>query len=351
MSNIIRFCYISVRPILILEVPVMIGLFARCMFEATRISPLANDATGRDWRSPSDHVAKNERFELRKDRKTMSMNINKRKLDEFTGLHNSTGAFLMPNAWDAGTARILEGLGFEALATTSAGLAFSMGIRDSSGSLSRRQVLENARSIVEATNLPVSADLENGFGDTPEDCTQTVREAGEIGLCGGAIEDATGDPNNPIYEFEHAVDRIRAAVAAKSGPGFLITARAENYIYNRPDLNDTIRRLQAFEEAGADVVYAPGLPDIATVRAVCNSVSVPVNVVVGLSAASYTVDDLSAAGVKRISTGGSLARAALGEMIRAAQELKDCGTFGYSKRAITDADAASQMRVMPHAAN
>lgn len=329
----------------------MIGLFARCMFEATRISPLANDATGRDWRSPSDHVAKNERFELRKDRKTMSMNINKRKLDEFTGLHNSTGAFLMPNAWDAGTARILEGLGFEALATTSAGLAFSMGIRDSSGSLSRRQVLENARSIVEATNLPVSADLENGFGDTPEDCTQTVREAGEIGLCGGAIEDATGDPNNPIYEFEHAVDRIRAAVAAKSGPGFLITARAENYIYNRPDLNDTIRRLQAFEEAGADVVYAPGLPDIATVRAVCNSVSVPVNVVVGLSAASYTVDDLSAAGVKRISTGGSLARAALGEMIRAAQELKDCGTFGYSKRAITDADAASQMRVMPHAAN
>ena len=329
----------------------MIGLFARCMFEATRISPLANDATGRDWRSPSDHVAKNERFELRKDRKTMSMNINKRKLDEFTGLHTSTGAFLMPNAWDAGTARILEGLGFEALATTSAGLAFSMGIRDSSGSLSRRQVLENARSIVEATNLPVSADLENGFGDTPEDCTQTVREAGEIGLCGGAIEDATGDPNNPIYEFEHAVDRIRAAVAAKSGPGFLITARAENYIYNRPDLNDTIRRLQAFEEAGADVVYAPGLPDIATVRAVCNSVSVPVNVVVGLSAASYTVDDLSAAGVKRISTGGSLARAALGEMIRAAQELKDCGTFGYSKRAITDADAASQMRVMPHAAN
>jgi len=329
----------------------MIGLFARCMFEATRISPLANDATGRDWRSPSDHVAKNERFELRKDRKATSMNINKRKLDEFTSLHNSTGAFLMPNAWDAGTARILEGLGFEALATTSAVLAFSMGIRDSSGSLSRSQVLDNARSIVEATNLPVSADLENGFGDAPEDCAQTVREAGEIGLCGGAIEDATGDPDNPIYDFEHAVDRIRAAVAAKPRPGFLVTARAENFIYNHPDLNDTIRRLQAFEEAGADVVYAPGLPDIATVRAVCKSVSVPVNVVVGLSAASYTIDDLSAAGVRRISTGGSLARAALGEMIRAAQELKDCGTFGYSKRAISDADAASQMRILPRPAN
>lgn len=329
----------------------MIGLFARCMFEATRISPLANVATGRDWRSSSDHLAKNERFELRKDRKTMLIEENRQKLDEFIHLHHSTGAFLMPNAWDAGTARILEGLGFKAIATTSAGLAFSMGIRDSSGCLSRSQVLDNARSIVEATNLPVSADLENGFGDAPEDCAQTVREAVKIGLCGGAIEDATGDPDNPIYEFEHAVDRIRAAVAAKSGPDFLITARAENFIYNRPDLNDTILRLQTFEEAGADVVYAPGLPDIATVRAVCKSVSVPVNVVVGLSAASYTVDDLSAAGVKRISTGGSLARAALGEMIRAAQELKDCGTFGYSKRAISDADAARQMRVIPRTAN
>lgn len=275
----------------------------------------------------------------------------RKKRDEFIRLHHSTGAFLIPNAWDAGTARILEGLGFEALATTSAGLAFSMGIRDSSGSLSRSQVLENAHSIVEATHLPVSADLENGFGDAPEDCAQTIIEAEKIGLCGGAIEDATGDPDNPIYDIEHAVDRIRAAVDAKSGPGFLVTARAENFLYDRPDLDDTILRLQAFEDAGADVVYAPGLPDIATVRAVCNSVSVPVNVVVGLSAAPYTVDDLSAAGVKRISTGGSLARAALGEMIRAAQELKDHGTFGYSKRAISDADAARQMRVMSPPAN
>ena len=289
--------------------------------------------------------------ELRKDRKTLRMDENQQKRDEFTRLHHSPGAFIMPNAWDAGTARILEGLGFKALATTSAGLAFSMGIRDSSGSLSRSQVLDNARSIVEATKLPVSADLENGFGDAPENCAQTVREAIKIGLCGGAIEDSTGDPDNPIYEFEHAVDRIRAAVAAKSAPGFLITARAENFIYNRPDLNDTIRRLQAFEEAGADVVYASGLADIATVRAICKSVSVPVNVVVGLSAASYTVDNLSSAGVRRISTGGSLARAALGEMIRAAQELKECGTFEYSKRAISDADAARQMRVIPRVAN
>lgn len=266
------------------------------------------------------------------------------KRGAFIDLHKAAGLFLMPNAWDAGTARILEGLGFPALGTTSAGLAISKGVRDSSGSLSRADILENARAIVEATNLPVSADLENGFGHRPEDCAQTLREAIEIGLCGSAIEDATGDPDNPIYSFDHAVDRIRAAVEAKTDPDFLITARAENFIYDRPDLKDTIRRLQAFEKAGADVVYAPGLPDIATVRDVCKSVSVPVNVVVGLTAASYSVGDLEMAGVKRISTGGSLARAALGEMIRGAQELKDGGTFGYSQHAISDADAASLMK-------
>jgi 2-methylisocitrate lyase-like PEP mutase family enzyme len=328
----------------------MIGLFAQCMFEATRISPLNNAAAGRDWHSRPDHGGRNESLRLRKDRKTMQVDSHQQKLDHFTRLHQSTGTFLMPNAWDAGTARILEGLGFQALATTSAGLAFSMGLRDSSGSLSRRQVLDNARAIVEATSLPVSADLEDGFGASPEECAQTVREAEEIGLCGGAIEDATGDPDNPIYDFELAVDRIGAAVAAKSRPGFLITARAENFIYNRPDLNDTIRRLQAFEEAGADVVYAPGLPNIESVRAVCQSVTVPVNAVVGLSATSYTVDDLSASGIKRISTGGSLARAALGEMVRAAQELKDHGTYTYAQRAISDADAAKQMRFVPRSA-
>jgi 2-methylisocitrate lyase-like PEP mutase family enzyme len=281
----------------------------------------------------------------------MLMDEIREKLNKFSRLHHSPGAFLMPNAWDAGTARILEGLGFQALATTSAGLAFSLGLRDSSGSLTRRQVLDNARSIVEATNLPVSADLEDGFGPFPEDCAESVKEAVEIGLCGGAIEDATGDPDRPIYEFDRAVERIRAAVTAKSGTGFMITARAENFIYGRPDLKDTIRRLQAFEEAGADVVYAPGLPDIETVRAVCQSVSIPVNVVVGLSATSYSVDALSTAGATRISTGGSLARAALGEVIRAAQELKDCGTYEYAQKAISDADAARQMRTVPQVAN
>ncbi|MDT0684196.1 isocitrate lyase/phosphoenolpyruvate mutase family protein [Roseicyclus sp. F158] len=268
----------------------------------------------------------------------------KQKLDEFVRLHRAPGAFLMPNTWDAGTARILEGMGFPALATTSAGLAFSMGLRDSSGSLSRRQIVENARSIVEATSLPVSADLENGFGASPEDCAQTVREAAAVGLCGGAIEDATGDPSDPIYDFELAVERIRAAVESRPTKNFLITARAENFIYGRPDLGDTIRRLKAFEQSGADVVYAPGLPDIECVRAVCEAVTVPVNVVVGLSATTYTVDDLSKTGVRRISTGGSLARAALGEMIRAAEELKDCGTYGYADKAVSDATAANLMK-------
>ncbi len=279
----------------------------------------------------------------------MKSAAHERKLEEFARLHRTSGTFLMPNAWDAGTARILERLGFQALATTSAGLAFAMGLRDSSGSLSRQQVLDNARSIVEATSLPVSADLEDGFGASPQDVAQTVREAGEIGLCGGAVEDSTGDPRNPILEFELAVERIRAAAEAKPAKRFLITARAENFIYGRPDLDDTIRRLTAFEQAGADVVYAPGLPDVACVRELCKAVTVPVNVVVGLSATTYSVDDLSKAGVRRISTGGSLARAALAEMIRAATELKEHGTYGYADKAISDTAAANQMRIVQRA--
>lgn len=197
--------------------------------------------------------------------------------------------------------------------------------------------------VCRSAGLPVSADLEDGFGASPEACAHTEREALEIGLCGGAIEeDATGDPDNPTYEFDHAVDRVRAAVAAKSDPNFLITARAENFIYNRHDPDDIIRRLQAFEKAGVDVD---------TVREVCKSVSVPVNVVVGLTSTSYTVDDLSAAGVSRISMGGSSARAALGEVIRSAQELKECGTYEYSQKAISNADTARQMRTLPRVAN
>lgn len=327
----------------------MLGIFAQSMFVATRMRPLATTEQVEDRRFFSNGEVAAESFELRKERRSMLPTTYQRKLDEFGRLHQASGAFLMPNAWDAGTARILEGLGFPALATTSAGLAFSMGLRDSSGSLSRQQVLDNAHSIVEATSLPVSADLENGFGASPESCALSVREAGAAGLCGGAIEDATGDASDPIYDFELAVDRIRAAVEAKPAKNFLITARAENFIYGRPDLGDTIRRLKAFEQAGADVVYAPGLPDVDCVRKLCEAVAVPVNVVVGLSASTYSVNDLSKAGVRRISTGGSLARAALGEMIRAATELKERGTYTYADKAISDADAADQMRAVQSA--
>jgi 2-methylisocitrate lyase-like PEP mutase family enzyme len=327
----------------------MLGLLAQCMFEATRIAPFGSAAAAKDWRSPSGRPGRRAFPECRESHKGMAMDRYQQRLTEFARLHRSGSAFLMPNAWDAGTARILEGLGFKALGTTSAGLAFSIGLRDSSGSLSRTQVLDNAHSIVEATSLPVSADLEDGFGASPDDCAQTVRAAEQVGLCGGSIEDATGDSDKPIYSFDLAVERVRAAVAAKTRSEFLITARADNFIYGRPDLEDTIRRLQAFEAAGADVVYAPGLRDIESVKKICRSVSIPVNVVVGLCASTYTVEDLSSVGVRRISTGGSLARAALGEMIRAAQELKDCGTFEYSERAISDAAAARQMRTVVRA--
>lgn len=319
----------------------MLTLLARSMFEATRIKPIGGVAAHTCAAAPLHHPLP------RKERTIMPPDQHASRRTLFRQMHRGPQALVMPNAWDAGTARILAGLGFSALATTSAGLAFSMGLRDSSGSLSREQVLDNARSIVEATELPVSADLENGFGASPDACAQTVKEAGAIGLCGGAIEDATGDPDTPIYGFDHAVDRIAAAVAAKTSPDFLVTARAENFLYGRPDLDDTIRRLQAFEAVGADVVYAPGLPDLESIRRVCQSVSVPVNVVVGLTAGTASVADLSAAGVRRISTGGSLARAALGEMVRAATELRTEGTYGYAERAISDADAARHMRIKP----
>jgi len=274
------------------------------------------------------------------------MDVHAKKLETFSKLHTASEAFVMPNAWDAGTARILAGLGFQALGTTSAGLAFSKGQRDSSRSLSRKEVIENAKSIVEATSLPVSADLEDGFGDSPDECAMTIRQAIQIGLSGGGIEDATGHLDHPIHEFNHAVERIHAAVEAKANSKFVITARADNFLYDRADLDDTIRRLQAFETAGADVVYAPGLPDIESIREVCKAVSIPVNVVVGLSDTQYNVNDLSAHGVRRISTGGSLARAALGEMIRAATELKEFGTYRYAESAISDKDAANQMQIV-----
>lgn len=262
----------------------------------------------------------------------------------FRDLHHRRGAFVVANPWDAGSARILTALGFEALATTSAGFAFSIGRRDSSAALPRSAILENARAIVEATDLPVSADLEDGFGAAPADCVETIRLASNVGLVGGSIEDATGDPSDPIFGFDEAVERIAASAEAARGLPFVLTARAENFLHGRPDLDDTIRRLQAFEAAGADVLYAPGLPDLEAISTVCRSVSRPVNVVMGLAGRAFTVAQLQEAGVKRISVGGSFARAALGGLMRAAREVRDRGTFDYAATAMSAREAESYMR-------
>jgi 2-methylisocitrate lyase-like PEP mutase family enzyme len=265
------------------------------------------------------------------------------KYKAFRALHERPGAFVIPNPWNAGTARILTALGFEALATTSAGYAFAVGRLDSAASLTRDEILENAKSIVEATDLPVSADLEDGFGRSPEMCAATIRLASDIGLVGGSIEDATGDSNDPIYEFPLAVERVAAAAKAAHDCQFLLTARAENFLHGRPDLADTIRRLQSFAEAGADVLYAPGLPSLEAIREVCASVSKPVNVVMGLKGATFSVEELAAVGVKRISVGGVLARAALGAFVRAAREIKDKGTFTFAADALPHAEAKAYM--------
>jgi 2-methylisocitrate lyase-like PEP mutase family enzyme len=265
------------------------------------------------------------------------------KVRAFRALHERPGAFVIPNPWDAGTARILTALGFEALATTSAGYAFSVGRLDSSAALTREEILANAKAIVEATALPVSADLEDGFGHTPEDCAKTVHLGAETGLAGGSIEDATGDPDAPIYEFRPSVDRVAAAVEQARKSNFVLTARAENFLWGRPDLGDTIKRLQAFADMGADVLYAPGLPTLDAIREVCKSVSKPVNVVMGLKGATYSVDQLADAGVKRISVGGSFARAALGGFVRAAREVREKGTFTYAGDAISHADVRGFM--------
>jgi 2-methylisocitrate lyase-like PEP mutase family enzyme len=268
------------------------------------------------------------------------------KAVRFVALHQAPGAFVIPNPWDAGSARLLASLGFAALATTSAGLAFALGRRDAEGLLSREEALANARSIVEATDLPVSADLEDGFGRAPEDVAATVRQAAAAGLVGCTIEDTTADPRQPIHDFTLAVERIAAAVeATRALPfRFTLTARAENFLFNRPDLDDTIRRLRAFADAGADVLYAPGLPDLAAIRAVCAAVGKPVNVVAGLAGQRYRVAELAAAGVKRISLGSTLARVALGALARAAREIGDRGTFDFVDDAMPFADANALMR-------
>jgi len=265
----------------------------------------------------------------------------------FVALHARSGAFLIPNPWDAGTARILEHAGFEALATTSAGLAFSLGKRDGVRAVTRDETIANAKAIVEATDLPVAADLENGFGDAPETVAETIRLAGEVaGLVGGSIEDATGDAHRPIYDFTHAVERVAAAAeAARALPfPFVLVGRAENHLHGRPDLEDTIRRLQAFDAAGADALYAPGLTNAEDIRLVCAAVRKPVNVVMGLAGRSFSVAELAAMGVRRISVGSALSRVALAAVMSAAREMKEQGTFRFAEAAVRFAEANQLMR-------
>lgn len=256
------------------------------------------------------------------------------KAEVFRALHEREGAFIVPNPWDAGTARMLAHMGFEALATTSAGHAFSMGRKD--GTVGRGETLANVKAIASATELPVSADLENGFGDGPESAAETIRMAAEAGLVGGSIEDATGRPGEPIYEIEQAIERVHAAAeAAHSLPfRFTLTARAENFLHGRKDLKDTIRRLRTYQEAGADVLYAPGLTSREDIAAVVSSVDRPVNVLMGIGDTDdLNLDELSAIGVKRVSVGGALCRIALGAFLGAAREMRERGTFGFAKRA------------------
>ena len=252
----------------------------------------------------------------------------------FLGLHQRPRAFIIPNPWDAGTARLLAHLGFEALATTSMGYAFSIGRRDNT--LSRDETLENASAIAAATTLPVSADLENGFGDAPETVAESIRLAAAAGVVGGSIEDATGNPNDPIYEIEHAIERVQAAVAAARALPFpfTLTARAENYLHNRPNLGDTIKRLQAFQQAGADVLYAPGLATKQDIENVVKSVDRPVNVVMGLRGVQLSLADLSEIGVRRVSVGSSLCRTALAAFLRGAREMQEKGTFAFAADAV-----------------
>ena len=259
----------------------------------------------------------------------------------FRGLHERTGAFVIPNPWDVGTARILAHMGFEALATTSAGYAFSAGQRD--GTIGREEMMAHLRDLASATNLPVSADLENGYGSTLGNIVETYRMAAEAGVVGASIEDTSGRPGDPILDRAIAEERVRAVAETVHALPFVftLTARAENYLYGRKDLDDTITRLQAYQEAGADVLYAPGLTTKEEIAAVVSSVDRPVNVVMGLSGAQLSVAELSELGVKRISVGSALCRAAMGAFVRAAKEMREQGTFTFAKEAISYADISA----------
>jgi 2-methylisocitrate lyase-like PEP mutase family enzyme len=257
------------------------------------------------------------------------------KAARFRALHDGPGTFVIPNPWDVGSARILAGLGFQALATSSAASAAALGRKD--GTLTRDEALSHARSIAEATDLPVSADLEKGFGDAPPAVAETIRLAAGAGLVGCTIEDATGNPDAPLYDFQLAVERIAAAArAARALPfPFVLTARTHNLLYAGPSVDETIRRLQAFEKAGADVLFAPGLPDLAAVRAVCAALSKPVNFMVGIKGKSFSVPELASAGVRRISLATSLYRAAMTGFLDAVREVRDVGRFEFLDRCVT----------------
>ena len=266
------------------------------------------------------------------------------KAQRFRELHASPDPFVMPNVWDGGSARVMAGLGFRALATSSGACAATLGKLD--GEITREEALAHSRLIASVSACPVAADLENGFGHAPADVAETIRLAAATGLVGGSIEDASGDPRAPIYDLGHAVERVAAAAeAAHRLPfHFTLTARAENFLWDRPDLEDTVRRLQAFERAGADVLFAPGLPDLAAVRTVCRALQKPVNFMIGMRGKSFAVAELAAAGVRRISLSTSLYRAAMTGVLAAAREVRESGTFGYVETLVSGDQLGQYLR-------
>ena len=255
----------------------------------------------------------------------------------FRELHQRPGILILPNPWDAGTAKLLASVGFEALATTSLGMSNALGRSDGEGFVSRAELLENCRIIAEATDLPVNADLENGYADDPQEAATILRDAAEMGVVGGSIEDWSGER---IYDFSHAVERVAAgAEMARSLPvPFTFVARAENLIRGRPDLDDTIKRLQAFEKAGADVLYAPGLRDLETMRTVVQAIGKPLNVVMSAADPALTAAEMEAVGVKRLSVGGALSRLALAAFMKGAREMKEEGGFSWVRDAMPTTD-------------
>ena len=264
------------------------------------------------------------------------------KIARFRALHHGPKAFVIANPWDAGSARVLAGLGFEALATSSGAQAGVLGRKD--GAVTREEALAHARAIVEAVDIPVSADLEKCFADAPREAAETIRLAAAIGLAGGSIEDTRGHRPEDTYDFSLAVERVAAAAETAKKSGFVLTARTENFLRGRTELDETIERLQAFEKAGADVLMAPGVPDLQSVKLICESLSKPFNFMAGIRGKSFSVAELEAAGVRRVSLATSLWRAALSGLVEAAREVKEKGTFGYLERSLATPEVARFMR-------